>query len=143
MLFRNSARVFTLSVLLAPALLHAASDAGENIYAQRCARCHELNNPRIPTRETLRKMPAARILRALNYGAMIAIAYTMNQGQREAVATWLGTRPGTRGGDPAPPASAFCGDRSVHMAAHPALAWKGWSPGLDNTRFQPTASSVK
>src|SRR5580704_4603205 len=95
-----------LSPLLSPTLLSAASDSGEAVYEQRCARCHDLGNPRIPTRETLRKMPATRILRALNYGAMIAIAYTMNNSQREAVATWLGTP----GGDPAPSPSAFCSD---------------------------------
>jgi polyvinyl alcohol dehydrogenase (cytochrome) len=79
-------------------------------------------------------MPATRILRALNYGAMIAIAYTMNLGQREAVATFLGTP----GGDPAPSPAAFCSDRSVRISADAkAQLWNGWSPGSANTRFQP------
>ena len=94
--------------------------------------CHEQNNPRIPTVETLRKMPATRILRALNYGAMITVAYTMSIGEREAVAHWLGTA----GGDAAPPPSAFCGDRAVRIAAKPKLQWNGWSPESGNTRFQ-------
>lgn len=120
--------------LLAPALVHAATESGEAVYEQRCARCHDLGNDRIPARETLRKMPASRILRALNYGAMIAIAYTMNNGQREAVAAWLGTS----GPDAEPSPSAFCSDRSVKIAAKPAgPQWNGWSPGAANTRFQP------
>jgi polyvinyl alcohol dehydrogenase (cytochrome) len=119
-------------MLIAPALLPAASDSGEAVYEQRCARCHDLGNPRIPTRETLQKMPATRILRALNYGAMIAIAYTMNSGQREAVATWLGVA----GGDIVPSPEAFCGDRSVRVTAKPGVQWNGWSPGFGNTRFQ-------
>ena len=53
-------------------------------------------------------------------------------GQREAVATWLGTA----GGDPVPPASAFCSDRTVRIAANPKLQWNGWSPASGNTRFQ-------
>jgi polyvinyl alcohol dehydrogenase (cytochrome) len=131
--------------LLAPAslpkVLHAA-DPGEAVYEQRCARCHDLGNPRIPTRETLQKMPAARILRALNYGAMIAIAYTMNTGQREAVAKWLGTP----GGDPAPSPTSFCGDRSVKLSGlsktgRPAFEWNGWSPDAANTRFQEAGAA--
>ena len=113
--------------------LQAATEPGDAVFKQRCAGCHEQNNPRIPTRETLQKMPAARILRALNYGAMITVAYTMSISQREAVANWLGT-PGAS--DPAPPASAFCSDRSVRIAAIPKLQWNGWSPASANTRFQ-------
>ncbi len=129
-------RAFTLLTMLTiPAcfLRAAAPEAGDAIFKQRCAGCHEQNNPRIPTRQTLQKMPATRILRTLNYGAMMTVAYTMTIGQREAVANWLGT-PG--GSDPALPASAFCGDRSVHIAANPKLRWNGWSPAPENTRFQ-------
>lgn len=121
-----------LLALMAAAPLAAASESGEAVFNERCSRCHDLGNDRIPTRETLRKMPATRILRALNYGAMIAIGYTMNMGQREAVATWLGTP----GGNPEPSPAAFCGDRSVNLAAKPAVQWNGWSPDSANTRFQ-------
>ena len=109
-----------------------AAESGDAVYEKYCARCHELGNPRIPTRETLQKMPATRILRALNYGAMIAIAYTMNLGQREAVATYLGTP----GGDPRPSPSSFCSDKSVRISADSKVEWNGWSPGSANTRFQ-------
>ena len=119
-------------LLLLCASLQAATENGEAVFKQRCAACHEQNNPRIPTREALQRMPATRILRALNYGAMITIAYTMNMAQREAVANYLGTP----GGDPPEPASAFCSDRSVHIAANPKLVWNGWSPATSNTRFQ-------
>ncbi len=119
-------------LLLLCAGLHAAEENGEGVFKQRCAACHDQNNPRIPAREALQRMPASRILRALNYGAMITVAYTMTIGQREAVANWLGTP----GGDPPEPASAFCTDRAVHIAANPKLAWNGWSPASSNTRFQ-------
>jgi polyvinyl alcohol dehydrogenase (cytochrome) len=127
-------RVLVLSLCLLPiGILHAAApEAGDAVFKQRCSGCHEQNNPRIPTRETLQKMPSARILRALNYGAMISVAYTMSTGQREAVANWLGTP----GDAPAPPPSAFCTDRSVRIAARPTVQWNGWSPSAGNTRFQ-------
>src|SRR5580700_11098832 len=107
-----------LTLLMMCMSLQAAPLAGDAVFKQRCAGCHEQNNPRIPTRETLQKMPAARILRTLNHGAMMTVAYTMSISEREAVANWLGT-PG--GSEPAPPASAFCSDRSVHIAANPKL----------------------
>src|ERR1700748_61321 len=102
--------------------LPAPSDSGEAVYGQRCARCHELTDPRIPTRATLKTMPATRILRALNYGAMISVAYTMTIGQREAVANWLGTA----GGDSPPLPAAFCADRSVRIPDASAAQWNGW-----------------
>jgi polyvinyl alcohol dehydrogenase (cytochrome) len=139
MRLQNPALLMTVG-LLAPGLLNttlSAAESGEAVYEQRCARCHDLGNPRIPARETLQRMPATRILRALNYGAMIAIAYTMNTGQREAVAKWLGTP----GGDPAPSPASFCGDRAVRLAAQPAFAWNGWSPDTANTRFQPAGQA--
>jgi polyvinyl alcohol dehydrogenase (cytochrome) len=120
--------------------LHAADpEAGEAVFKQRCAGCHDQTNPRIPTRESLQKLPAAKILRALNYGAMITVGYTMSMGQREAVATWLGM-PGDDK-EALLPASAYCNDRTVRMAASPKLVWNGWSPATDNTRFQPAAQA--
>jgi polyvinyl alcohol dehydrogenase (cytochrome) len=125
-------RVLTLLMLTFGLLRAETPETGDAVFKQRCAGCHEQNNPRIPTRETLQKIPATRILRTLNYGAMMSVAYTMSMSQREAVASWLGTAET----DPAPPASAFCGDRSVRIAANPKMQWNGWSPASPNTRFQ-------
>lgn len=115
----------------------AQTPDGAAVYRAHCAACHEQSNPRIPPVDTLRKMPASRILRALNYGAMISVAYTMSIPQREAVATWLGTS----GGNTPPPPAAFCTNREVHVAAHPKVEWDGWSPDLQNTRFQPSGAA--
>jgi len=103
------------------------------VFKQRCAGCHEANNPRIPTRESLEKLPSTRILRTLNHGAMMQVAYTMTLAEREAVAKYIGTP----GGDAPPPATAFCRDRGVKLAANPKVQWNGWSPGTDNWRYQP------
>ena len=74
----------------------------------------------------------ARLLRTLNYGAMIAVAYTMSLAEREAVAKYLGVA----GGDAPMPASAFCRDRAVKIAANSKVQWNGWSPTTDNWRYQ-------
>src|SRR6185295_7749300 len=76
-----------------------------------------------------------RILRTLNFGAMMTIAYQLRSDEREAVATFLG-KPG---GDTPPVAAAFCRDRSVTVSAGSAPVWNGWSPTPDNARFATAA----
>ena len=58
-------------------------------------------------------MPSSRILRTLDFGAMMTIAYQLNRAERDEVARYLG-KPG---GDPAPRPEAFCSDR-VGLARH-------------------------
>ena len=118
--------------LLAGVCHAAAAVPGEEVYAKRCAVCHEQINPRIPHRETLKKMPATRILRSLDFGAMMSIAYPMNREEREAVASFLGTQ----GKETPPPAEAFCSDRRVRVTDGAGHRWNGWSPTQDNTRYQ-------
>jgi polyvinyl alcohol dehydrogenase (cytochrome) len=78
-------------------------------------------------------MPASRILRALDFGAMMTVAYPLGRDEREAVAAYLGTA----GAPPGPSPSAFCSDRRVKLADTPKASWNGWSPGSGNARFQP------
>jgi polyvinyl alcohol dehydrogenase (cytochrome) len=105
---------------------------GEAIYRQRCAACHEQASPRIPPRSALTQMPATRIMRALDFGAMMTVAYPMSRGEREAVAAYLGTN--------APaisfPEAAYCSDRRVAIPATAKGAWNGWSPDGSNARYQ-------
>jgi polyvinyl alcohol dehydrogenase (cytochrome) len=114
------------------AALAAQTPAGEEVFKQRCAGCHGQDNPRIPPKSSLEKMTASHILRTLNYGAMIGVAYTMSLAERDAVAKYLGVA----GGDAPMPASAFCRERAVKIAANPKVQWNGWSPGADNWRYQ-------
>jgi polyvinyl alcohol dehydrogenase (cytochrome) len=87
------------SVLLAWGAWPAAQTAsGEEVYRQRCAGCHDLVSPRIPLRAALQKMPASRILRALDFGVMMNVAYPLRRDEREAVAMFLGSG----ASDPAP-----------------------------------------
>jgi polyvinyl alcohol dehydrogenase (cytochrome) len=106
--------------------------AGEAVYKQRCSGCHEQTNPRIPPRAALNQMPAERILRALDFGAMMTVAYPLSRDQRQAVAAYLGAS--------APviafPPSAYCTDRRAIVSDHPKSSWNGWSPGSNNARYQ-------
>lgn len=115
----------------------ASKTAGEAVYKQRCAGCHEQSNPRIPPRATLNQMPSARILRALDFGVMMTVAYPMSRDERQAVAAYVGTS--------APaiafPPSAYCTDRKVVVSEHPQSSWNGWSPGSNNARYQSAAAA--
>ena len=52
-----------------------AAPSGEEVYTKRCSVCHDQANPRIPPRDSLKKIPASRILKVLDFGAMMQIAY--------------------------------------------------------------------
>jgi len=111
----------------------AAQPSGEAVYAEHCALCHEQVDERIPHRSALQKLPSARIVRALDAGAMLAIAMSMNRDERIAVADYLGTD----APDSGPPASAYCSDRTLTPSENPsAMGWNGWSPTPDNARYQ-------
>ncbi len=129
------------ALLLLPLTVFAAAPSGEETYKIRCAGCHERTDPRVPHRTALQQMSTQRILRALDFGAMMTVAYPLNRQERQAVAAFLGKNVPV----PAPPASAFCADRSVKLAVASAVtskdAWNGWSPRADNTRFQPAEAA--
>ena len=104
--------VILSGLLLAPFSAFAQDVSGEAIYKRRCAACHERPaDGRTPSRDALQNMPSSRILRTLDFGAMMTIAYQLNRVEREAVARFLG-KPG---GDPMPRPEAFCGDRTVSI----------------------------
>jgi polyvinyl alcohol dehydrogenase (cytochrome) len=114
---------------------HAAGPvAGDAVYRQRCASCHEQPSTRAPQLEELKKMPARRILRALDAGVMMTVAYPMSRDERAAVAGWLGAPAGAD--DTAPPAAAYCRDRAVTISDSSRFLWNGWSPSAGNARFQ-------
>jgi polyvinyl alcohol dehydrogenase (cytochrome) len=123
--------LFVLSTLMA-AVICAAAPSGEAVYKQRCAGCHDQSNPRIPPKASLAQMPAARIMKTLDFGAMMTVAYPMAREDREAVAAYLGTK--------APlvslPASAYCSDRSVKVSNSSKFVWNGWSTGTNSARYQ-------
>ena len=125
--------VLSLALFAIPAAAFAQSSSGEAIYKTRCASCHDNADGRTPARAVLQAMTPSRILRTLDFGAMMTIAYTLRRDEREAVAAFLG-KPGP---EPRPRAEAYCADRSVRLRDVASGAWNGWSPARDNARFVP------
>src|SRR5215471_17986979 len=133
---RCSALRILLGLSLPALALAATAPSGEAVYKRRCSGCHDQTNARIPPRQTLQQIPAARILRTLDFGAMMTVAYPLNREERQAVAAYLGTNAPAM----AFPPSAYCPDRRVALSVHPKSVWNGWSPA-GNTRYQPAEAA--
>ena len=107
--------------------------SGEAVYKARCAQCHEQASGRVQPRTAIQNMTSVRILRTLDFGAMMTVAYPMLRDEREAVANFLGKHEP----EPGPRPEAFCRDRSVKLGDLKKGTWNGWSPTADNSRFVP------
>src|ERR1039458_8844512 len=99
--------IFTLAIgASSPVSAQTASPVtGADVYQKRCAQCHDEGVSRAPVKQVLQTMSAARILRTLDFGLMMALAYPMNREERVAVADFLGT---TGADTPVPPPAALC-----------------------------------
>ncbi len=132
LLFRVALCVLFLSAIPAASAQTAAPVSGAEVYQKRCAACHDQPGNRAPSRDSLQKMPAVRILRTLDFGLMMGIAYPIKREEREAVANYLGTP----GEEPPPPASSFCSSGMHPLSGSAKESWAGWSPSPLNTRYQ-------
>src|SRR5437016_10228055 len=105
----------TLGAIVMLAAPTYAAVSGEAVYQRRCASCHDSASERTPPRDALKQVSVARILRTLDFGVMINIAYVLNREEREAVANYLGVqRP-----DAPVPSQAYCADRTVDIGTTP------------------------
>jgi polyvinyl alcohol dehydrogenase (cytochrome) len=112
----------------------SARESGAAVYQKRCATCHDQAGSRAPSKDALQKLSAARILRTLDFGLMMAVAYPINRADREAVANYLGAKTE----EAALPASAFCSASDSILSGPANDTWSGWSPSTSNTRYQTT-----
>jgi polyvinyl alcohol dehydrogenase (cytochrome) len=106
-----------------------AAPTGEEVYQTRCAACHDQNTARIPPKESLQKLASARILRTLDFGVMMSIAYPMKREDREAVASYLGANAKE---EALPAATCPAGARPASGSS--ANNWNGWSNDFSNAR---------
>lgn len=119
-----------MAIGLAAGAIYAQS-AGERVYLEQCARCHDhaAAGNRIPNRQVLQKMSPEAIQTALTSGAMKEQGAALTEPQRSEVAAWLGAAPAAEadgaGACPANlPAPAAGGD------------WTGWGIDAGNRRYQ-------
>jgi polyvinyl alcohol dehydrogenase (cytochrome) len=120
-----------------------AAGHGEQLYAQKCAQCHDNPTDRVPAKASLAGGGADGVMEALTSGPMKPMAAALNNGDLEDIAFYLtGKRPTDKGIDGA--MSNMCPKADGIDLTKPS--WNGWSPDSTNTRYQPnpglTASDV-
>ena len=138
--FENPAGLLIALTIMSSTQATAAEpqNEGEAIYSTRCAACHDHPREQIPPKAVLSAKPHERIIEALTVGPMLPMAAGLSPTQMDAVATYLNeNRPARQSAIESPsPTANLC-------TAHPADMkpghgdWNGWSPDIENTRFQP------
>jgi mono/diheme cytochrome c family protein len=86
----NLAFVLLCSQASTASAAQAPRPDGAQTYARFCAACHDQTTPRIPPRDALTGLSPQRIMRTLDFGLMMSVAYPMRRDEREAVAAFLG-----------------------------------------------------
>ncbi|HEX3661146.1 MAG TPA: PQQ-binding-like beta-propeller repeat protein [Acidobacteriaceae bacterium] len=105
---------------------------GTYLFQSHCSYCHApFNATRAPWPSTLRLMPQATILAAIETGKMQMQAADLSHEQRVALAAYLGVAEKSL----EPGRADACGTDASPMANTPL--WNGWSVDLANSRFQP------
>ena len=125
--------LFVSSLSTVPAL--AQTPDGAAAFKQSCASCHTAapGDARTPSETALRAMTPDAILTALTTGPMRIQGQSLSDGQRRAIAAFLGSAPGAAG-----TTANAC--TTVPLVTDPEAGafWNGWGAGVRNTRFQPS-----
>lgn len=120
---------------------------GMMLFLQHCSGCHtktgiKLGGREAPRLAALQAMPPGRIYDALQSGVMQTMAAGLSKEQKQQIAEFVS---GRKLIDVAAISAAGMADR---CATNPALAdprtmpaWDGWSPRIDNARFQSAAAA--
>lgn len=115
-----------------------ANKAGEALYKQRCAACHEGAVPRAPNRAALKQMSPENIRYALVGGSMAVQGLGLSSAQIADVVEFL---TGKLPAKDQVPGAAFCSPDVSRAFADPFSKphWNGWGVNLEQHRFQPAA----
>jgi polyvinyl alcohol dehydrogenase (cytochrome) len=110
---------------------------GESVYDQQCAVCHaKPTGPRVPDLKALMALAPETIYTQMTTGVMVVQAQKLREGEKRAVAEYLGGRPLDLN------RAASAQTMPNRCAMNPPLtdpaagaAWNGWSAAAGNTRF--------
>ena len=128
----------SIGVLLATAVKpsraeDAAAPAGEALYQQRCASCHEGGAARAPDRNALRQLGEPRIGFQLTYGLMSQQARDLSKDQIGDLVRFL------KGTVPTPAVElpdSSCHDDGPKLTDASLPRWNSWGVDLHQHRFQ-------
>ncbi len=127
--------IWRVSLFVLAACCASWAQDGAALFASNCTSCHSANSGTgAPLPESLRQMPAQRILEALETGKMQAMGASLAPAERAAIAKYLGTE-----GVESIPRSAYCA--APAPLENGAPSWNGWGIDPSNTRFQPAQAA--
>jgi len=109
---------------------------GSTIFGNQCEQCHGKIES-APTPATLKKMTPERIYFALTQGDMVQMAKDLTDLQKRQIAEWVGGRMlGSQESGDASKMPNRCPANPPMRNLTSTGSWNGWSPGLNNARFQ-------
>jgi polyvinyl alcohol dehydrogenase (cytochrome) len=133
----RAASATLLALLGATAFAQSADSPGAQIYSKHCAACHDQSGSRTPPREAIARLSPRRILRVMDFGLMMSVAYPLRRDEREAVANYLG-----KGADTLTPSpGAMCAADKRALSNPTRASWTSWGPEDNNARFQKAAAA--
>ena len=117
------------------------TETGFAVFQTRCMSCH--GNPAVsqaPQPSAIRQMSPERIYQALTTGPMRAQGASLSDDQKKMLAAFMSGRPlgSTQSGDYSA-MQGHCPSNPAIVQANRAADWDGWSPTVDNARFQSRA----
>ena len=119
------------TLVAVPGAVRASADAPEDVaalYKTTCAICHDVPETKAPPTATLRQLPAARILMAMELGKMQPQASVLKQEQRVRLAKWLAAEEDAR-------RDAWIVEQACSRATPvPVTGRENWGLGRDNRR---------
>lgn len=115
--------------------------AGSTIFGNYCENCHGRVDS-APAPAVLKKMTPEHIYYVLTQGDMVPMAKDLTDQQKRDIAEWVGGRKmgATEIGD-ASKMTNYCPANAEVKSLTATPAWNGWSPGLENARFQPAPAA--
>ena len=127
--------VFLTTTSAAAQSAQGPAQAGDTLYRERCATCHDAGVSRAPNREALNTLTPDAVRAALTTGSMRAQGADLAPAQIETIARFLGrATAGT-----AAAASVCRGDASSFADPLDRPRWNGWGVTTAQHRFQPAA----
>jgi polyvinyl alcohol dehydrogenase (cytochrome) len=113
-----------------------AVGAGEALYRERCAGCHDGGSSRAPSRAALKQMSQENIRFALSTGSMSSQGAGLTPAQVDSIASFLSGPAGNQ--------AQVSTDNNLCRRARPAFDpradqphWNGWGVDVTQHRFQP------
>ncbi|MBM3765895.1 MAG: cytochrome C oxidase Cbb3 [Acidobacteria bacterium] len=119
------------------ALALAAQDPAA-LYKQQCAVCHADPATRAPSLESMSARSAEAVLTALVSGAMRVQGARLSGVERRAIAEHITGK--KMAGDASGTAKGRC---ATNPPLGGSVAWNGWSPSSDNSRYAPTGLTAE